>query len=170
MHIIAEGIMIMSIGKFTQKLEDNFWNTPNPDDDNFSTVIDYLNQAKNFRMFSSGLTTLISQCGYDGDQTDINKKTKFLLDKFSAINYRITRSTIVSWFNDSHRPDPVEESRDKMFALCFALQCSLKQVYWLFRNVYFDRQLNCRNKNEVVYYYCFKNNYDYMYSMNLIKK
>ena len=118
----------------------------------------FLRDKKNFRPFDEGLTELLQKADFRGDLSNVCEKTSFLMEKLSAINSKITRKTVLSWFKGERRPKIEPASRPKMYEICFALNLNLEQVQWFFNHVYYDRMFNCHIISEVVYYYSFMKN------------
>lgn len=118
----------------------------------------FLRDKKNFRPFDEGLTEILQKVNFRGDLSNAYEKTAFLMEKLSAINSKITRKTVLSWFNGERRPKIEPSSRPKMYEICFALNLNLEQVQWFFHHVYYDRMFNYHVISEVVYYYAFMKN------------
>ena len=156
----------MSDYNFTKQTEDDFWNI-HYDENDYSGPLNYINAAEHFRSFSVGLTDLICKKGYTKDINDLNLKTDFVYEKYTALD-KISKSTIKDWFLDSRRPDVVSSSREKMFILCFALGLSFEETCDFFYNVYFDRTFNCKDIKEAVYYYCMRRCLDFFHAKKLI--
>lgn len=130
------------------------------------------------RTFSEGLTLLLYRSPEKRKDKrkfeDLNAKRKFIHDKLEKIDPPDEASkdekTIFNWLKGTTEPDANEKTRDRIYRLCFALSVSTEDVEWFFNNVYFQRSFNCRRIEEAVYYYCFKNNYDYKHARGLIKE
>lgn len=152
---------------FTKYSNDSIWSIDS-DAPDLSHAVEYLNNPDNFRSFSSGLTDLICQYGYDGDPGDAEAKTCFLLARLASIEVSVTKSTLSSWFTDKRRPALAANSRTLLFQICFALSATLHDITWFFSHVYFDRVLNCHTIPEAVYYYCFSRKLPYRHALDLI--
>ncbi|MGN0466731.1 MAG: hypothetical protein ACI4F9_10345 [Lachnospiraceae bacterium] len=154
-------------GNFAFYNKENIGNI-DAENDNYTNILEYLNNPANFCSFSKGLTKLIQQYGYQGLEDDIDAKTNYILLKLSEINVSIAKSTIRDWFNDKRRPAFASNSRTIMFQICFSLQTSFSDLKQFFHHVYFDRNFNCHTIEEAVYYYCFKHEFPYAHALKLI--
>lgn len=122
------------------------------------------------RSFSDGLNGLLLRTGFDGDINNTKEKNKYFyanLHKIGKENNDSTKHTFRNWINGKEIPG--QDSREAIFELCFALSASLETVQWFFNHVYFYRAFNCHDIKEAIYYYCFKNNYDYFFAQSLIQ-
>ncbi len=168
-------------GDFTKFSDDSIWDSRLSDKDPAS-ALEFLNNPENLRFFSTGLTELIQKYGYQGEPDDIDARTSFLYDKLSAIGVKISKNTIKSWFGErqpyvdrngctkiyERRPYFSNNSRSKMFQICFALSATFSDTKWFFHHVYFDRNFNCHCIEEAVYYYCILNRLPYARAQELI--
>lgn len=158
----------MSIS-YTKSINDSIW-TVNCESDNMEEAVKFLNNPDNFRTFSKGLTELMQKCGYTGSEENIKEKTDFLYNRLVSIGVSVAKSTVKDWFTDKRYPAAASNSRMLMYQICFALSASYEDMLWFFHHVYFERFLNCHTINEVVYYYCFSNHYDYSHAVRLIQE
>ena len=145
-----------SYTNFNEQSIKNFGLTSDSD-----AAADFVRDKKNFRPFDEGLTELLQKVSFSGDISNVHEKTDFLMEKLSAINSKINRKTILSWFSGERRPKIEPVSRPKMYEICFALNLNLDQVTWFFHHVYYDRTFNYHIISEVVYYYAFLKNFSY---------
>ena len=122
------------------------------------------------RTFSDGLSLLLKYSSYDGDLNNLEEKRAFIRAKLKSIGSSKDEKTIFNWLKGATEPDANEKTRDRIYRLCFALSVSTDVVNWFFNHVYFQRSFNCRRLEEAVYYYCFKNNYDYEHAQQLISE
>ena len=122
------------------------------------------------RTFSDGLSLLLKYSSYDGDLNNLEEKRAFIRAKLKSIGISKDEKTIFNWLKGATEPDANEKTRDRIYRLCFALSVSTDVVNWFFNHVYFQRSFNCRRLEEAVYYYCFKNNYDYEHAQQLISE
>lgn len=139
-------------------------------DEDISTddLINYMSNA--FRSFSDALNVfLINYTDYSGDLSSINERTKYIYAKYQSIGYSINHANIKNWLSGK-TPAYTEESKDKMYALCFALDFSLDDTKEFFQKVYFERCFDCHNISESVYYYCIKNHLSYKQAVDIISK
>ncbi len=132
-------------------------------------AIEFLNDNANFRPFSLGLTTLIQKYGYTSDVNDISSKSTFLYNKLKQSGVTVNKETVVSWFDGSHRPKLVANSRKLMYQICFSISASLDDTVWFFNHVYYDKCFNFHMFQEVVYYYGLSHGYDYKTTESLLK-
>ena len=128
-------------GDFTKFSDDSIWDSRLSDKDPAS-ALEFLNNPENLRFFSTGLTELIQKYGYQGEPDDIDARTSFLYDKLSAIGVKISKNTIKSWFGErqpyvdrngctkiyERRPYFSNNSRSKMFQICFALSATFSDT------------------------------------------
>lgn len=126
----------------------------------------YLLESPHFKSFDTGLTELMVKKGYAGDTTDATAKYKFLYTRCKERNISLTHAVIKSWFNDT-RPISSTKSRENVYKLCFALDCTLDEVTEFFFHVYFECPFNFRLCKETVYYFCFLHSLDYNTALNL---
>ena len=157
-------------GDFTKTMNSSINKFILDDDYDTSKPVDFLNAADNFKTFSEGLTEFISNHGYSDSLTDVDKKASFLFNKLSEQAIKISKSTIKDWFLSVRRPNTDIRSRENMYKICFSLNLSENETAKFFNNVYFDRYFNFRNINELIYYFCLKNNKSYNNALNLIEK
>lgn len=157
-------------GDFTKTMNSSINKFTLDDDYDTSKPVDFLNAADNFKTFSEGLTEFISNHGYSDSLTDVDKKASFLFNKLSEQDIKISKSTIKDWFLSVRRPNTDIRSRENMYKICFSLNLSENETAKFFNNVYFDRYFNFRNINELIYYFCLKNNKSYNNALNLIEK
>lgn len=152
---------------FTLSISDSIWQFH---DDDYADALQYLNNPKNFRSFSSGLTELLCRCSYTGSLDSVEERTTFLCTKLKDIGVKISKQTVKDWFLDKRRPTVSSTSRTIMYQVCFSLLSSLEDVKWFFHHVYFDRSFNCHLITEAVYYYCFLNGHSFTHANALLEK
>lgn len=128
----------------------------------------YLLESPDFKSFSIGLTELIVKKGYEGDISDVKSKYKFLRKKCSGSGIQLTTNA-KEWFSDA-RPASTATSREYVYRLCFALECTLEETIEFFYKVYFECPFNFRIWKEALYYFCFKNNIKYSEAILLCEK
>lgn len=154
---------------YTSKMEDSLYNTWGDydlGDDDFSSIIEFLNNTDRFRSFNDGLNTIIAlKIPKDSNET----AQTYLLRKCKEKDLNLNRNTVNNWFS-GNRPKKGTQSREHMFILAFALSLSLDETANLFHKVYLDRAFNLRSISEFVYFYCLKNGYTYQHAQGLINK
>ena len=120
----------------------------------------YLIESPDFKSFDTGLTELMVRKGYSGDMSDVKAKYKFLHECCKKHNISLTPSVVKSWFQDT-RPISAAKSRENVYKLCFALDCTLDEVIDFFFHVYFECPFNFRVWQETIYYFCFQHGLDH---------
>ena len=135
------------------------------------TCDDLLNYISNtFRPFSDALDSFLKKyTDYAGNYDDIETKKKYIVDKYKEINYPVNPAVIKRWFTTAP-PSYTPDSKEKMYALCFALGFDELKTREFFQKAYFERCFDCHNIDELVYYYCFRNNKKYQEAIQLINK
>lgn len=123
-----------------------------------------------FRDFHVGLDYFLKEyVGFEmDDSTDIKSKVDFIASRCKAISYTIDKQVIKGWY--STHPSNNVDSRQKMYALCFAFNFDVDRTKEFFRKVYFERCFDCHDMTEAVYYYCLKHGLPYTHAMDLIKQ
>lgn len=129
----------------------------------------FLLESPDFKDFATGFTELLFSKGYSGDKDDNKAKYKFFHNKCKENNIELTPSVVKSWFEDT-RPVSSAKSRENVYKLCFALNCTLEETTVFFTRVYFECPFNFRSWQEAVYYYCFKNSLGYCRACELQKQ
>lgn len=118
-------------------------------------IVEFLNSEGVFRTFGEGLTTMIQK---KYPSVSSQKVIDFIVasSKKNAVDLKeiASKNTLKNWFNEGLRPKKGEDSREKIFALAFALQFTVEETAELFHKVYLDRAFDFRSENEIVYYYC----------------
>lgn len=131
-------------------------------------LLKYMSEA--FRSFSDAINVfLIKNTDYSGDISSVKERTDYLYSKYNSIGYMINPANIKNWLSGK-APAYTSESREKMYALCFALNFDLDTTKEFFQKVYFDRCFDCHNIQEAIYYYCMKNSLSYSNAKNLIEQ
>lgn len=121
------------------------------------------------RTFSEGLILLVKHSS-DSELNNLDEMEEFVKLKLKSIGISKDK-TISNWLTGAvNHPEANNATRDRIYRLCFALSVSIEDVNWFFNHVYFQKSFNCRRIEEAVYYYCFKNNYDYKYAQQLISE
>ena len=162
-------------GEFTNQKIDEFWNMYYDDNDDYEDIIDYLNEAKNFRTFDAGLTEFIKKHGYvekEGlsDEVCLKQRVNFLKQKLKEKNIHFVDVTLKNHFEGQIRPEVIESNRKNIFKLCFAMDLDVDETTAFFNKIYFDRTFNVKNIDELVYYFCIKNKKSFNYAEELIEK
>lgn len=134
------------------------------EDENLSG--NYLLESPDFKSFNTGLTELMQQKGYTGNPEDADAKYHFLQESCKKNHISLTRSVVKSWFQDT-RPISSRSSRENVYKLCFALNCTLEEVIDFFFHVYFECPFNFRVWQEAVYYFCFLHGLGYDVALSL---
>lgn len=135
-----------------------------PEDENYAQEL--LEVAKSFRTFDAALDAFIVQNGYSGALTDTDAKVQFIKERFDEAGIPVKSRTLRDWF-DKHTQ---AEKRDIAIPFCFAFQLTLEETQDFFRRVYLQRNLDCHNINEAIYYYCIRHRLSYSEAQALIEK
>lgn len=128
------------------------------DENRESDIVDFLNSEGAFRTFGEGLATMIQQ-KYPGVPSQEIIDFIVASSKKNAVDLKeiASKNTLKNWFNEGLRPKKGEDSREKIFALAFALQFTVEETAELFHKVYLDRAFDFRSENEIIYYFCLSN-------------
>lgn len=176
-------------GDFTKQAEEFFINNI---DELYSTenAIEYLNDKRNTMNFSFELRRFI--CKKFGEKTKDNKYICLLknekeekkiildsydLDKFSLKEYEdlilfygkknnvhISRADGRRWVKDE-----VSCKRHKLFQISFALEMTIEETNMFLTKILCEQGYNFRNEEEIIYYFCRKNNISYNRATELIE-
>ncbi len=176
-------------GDFTKQAEEFFINNI---DELYSTenAIEYLNDKRNTMNFSFELRRFI--CKKFGEKTKDNKYICLLknekeekkiildsydLDKFSLKEYEdlilfygkknnvhISRADGRRWVKDE-----VSCKRHKLFQISFALEMTIEETNMFLTKILCEQGYNFRNEEEIIYYFCRKNNISYDRTTELIE-
>lgn len=176
-------------GDFTKQAEEFFINNI---DELYSTenAIEYLNDKRNTMNFSFELRRFI--CKKFGKKTKDNKYICLLknekeerkiildsydLDKFSLKEYEdlilfygkknnvhISRADGRRWVKDE-----VSCKRHKLFQISFALEMTIEETNMFLTKILCEQGYNFRNEEEIIYYFCRKNNISYDRATELIE-
>ena len=148
---------------YTSGLESDFWSMPDKLDecDDYSIAIDFLNSRDSFQPFGARLAAFITyklSLPASDSKTIIDALTEQCARKGIAVSEIGSYNTLHNWFDIGKRPKKSVASRRSMFALAFALGLSVDETKDLFHKIFLDRAFNYRDKKEVVFYFCIKNN------------
>ena len=122
-----------------------------------------------FHSFSDGLTECLVKHGYTGAIDLIDDRISYLKEKYAEKSIPVNAANLKRWLTDK-RPISNSTSRELVFQFCFAMSMSLDEVIEFFLKVYFECPFNFRVVDEVVYYFCFSNGYDYATASDLKQK
>jgi len=137
--------------------------------DNLYDAIDFLKKPESFRSFDSGLIELMHRKGYS-KELNCYELADILYAKLQAIGSSITRATVDSWFQGTHRPKVESGYRRQIYEICFAMELNYTETMWFFQHVYYDRAFNCHTIDESIYCYAFLNKLSYAEANELIAK
>ena len=169
------------MGRYTDYMENTVFDYGMAEEINREDVKDFLNKIESFRSFGDGLKYIMKERYPDKEKEIENAPDKFLIQCCETNNVPIkvigARNTISGkngWFNKvggvkEGGPKGGDSNREKIFAIAFGLNLDFDLTQKLFQKVYLDRVFNIRNKNEMVYYYCIKNNRSWNNAKELIK-
>ncbi len=131
-------------------------------------LINYM--AKAFRSFSDAINYFLSKyTDFSGNLSSIDDRTDYIYSKYSEIGYSINPANIKNWLSGK-APAYTSNSKEKIYALCFALNFDIITTREFFQKVYFDRCFDCHNITEAIYYYCLKNNLPYSHTVELLSQ
>lgn len=132
---------------------------------------DYVKQlieiTRSFRSFDASLDWFLRERGYTGELSDIEEKVRYIEGKFKEAGIPRPRS-IRDWYVRHSRPDG--NRRTVQMQLCFAFQLSLEEARDFFRRVCLERDFDCHNLNELVYYFALKNGLSYLEAREIIRQ
>lgn len=157
---------------YTEQMESQLfsqWDKFDTGEEDYTAIVDFLNDATSFQSFGDGLLSFMSKRGIE---LTAETAIKYIDDACSKA--RIDKSeigstnTLKSWFKGGPRPKKGKDSRHAMFALAFALDLSPAETSELFHKVYLDRAFNYRDETELIYYYCLANKKTWQDAQNLI--
>lgn len=179
----------MKQGDFTKQAEEIFINNIDELYDG-ENAIKYLNDKRNTMNFSFELRRFI--CKKFGIKTKNNKYTCILknqqedkeitLDSYDSENISfkeyedlilfygkknnvgISRSDARRWVKDE-----VNCKRHKLFQISFALEMSIEETNMFLTKILCEQEYNFRNEEEIIYYFCRKNNLSYAKAESLIE-
>lgn len=176
-------------GDFTKQAEEFFINNI---DELYSTenAIEYLNDKRNTMNFSFELRRFI--CKKFGEKTKDNKyicllknekeDKKIILDSYDLDNFslkeyedlilfygkknnvHISRADARRWVKDE-----VSCKRHKLFQISFALEMTIEETNMFLTKILCEQGYNFRNEEEIIYYFCRKNNISYDRATELIE-
>ena len=116
-----------------------------------------------FRKLPERLDEFIRIHGYDDDMTDENEKADFLKKRFKS-HHLPSQRDVDLWFTGKRF------GRNAAFFICFAFDLTIEETDDFFKRVYQERSFDCRDKDEMVYFYCICNGYGYEKADGLIKQ
>lgn len=176
-------------GDFTKQAEEFFINNI---DELYSTenAIEYLNDKRNTMNFSFELRRFI--CKKFGEKTKDNKyicilknekeEKKIILDSFDLDNFSLNEYEDLILFygkkNNVHISradarrwvkDEVSCKRHKLFQISFALEMTIEETNMFLTKILCEQGYNFRNEEEIIYYFCRKNNISYNRATELIE-
>lgn len=114
--------------------------------------------TRSFRPFDASLDHFLVEHGYSGDIADIEDKVDFIEAKFKDAGIPKPRN-VRDWYRRHTRPD--SNRRIAQVQICFAFDLSLEEAKEFFRRVCLERDFDCHNLNELVYYFALKNGFSY---------
>ena len=140
------------------------------DDQNTIEAIEAMADNYHWRSFSEGLKEMMEKCGYTGSD-EPGARIDFILERLSEINVNITPATVKDWVSGKRTPDPANEnSREKMYQLCFALHADEIKTVWFFEHVFFSKCFDYHRPNELVYKFCISHGMDYSVALSMINR
>ncbi|MDO4650664.1 MAG: hypothetical protein Q4B26_18670 [Eubacteriales bacterium] len=123
--------------------------------------------TRSFRPFDASLDAFLLERGYAGDITDIEDKADFIEAKFKDAGIPKPRN-VRDWYRRHTRPDGTR--RVLQIQLCFAFDLSLEEAKDFFRRVCLERDFDCHDLNELVYYFALKNGIGYPEARGIIAR
>ena len=135
-----------------------------PEDENYAQEL--LEVAKSFRTFDAALDEFLVQKGYSGDLADTEAKVKLIVEKFDEAGISVESRILRGWFKNHTQA----EKRDVAIQFCFAFRLTLEETRDFFRRVYLQRNLDCHNIHEAIYYYCLRHQLTYSEAQALIER
>lgn len=151
------------MGEYTSCLSTKGYDI-SPEDENYKQEL--LDVVKSFRTFDAALDEFIVQKGYSGDIAEVDAKVKFIKEEFDKAGIPIETRILRGWFQKHTQAD----KREIAIKFCFAFQLTLEETQDFFRRVYLQRDLDCHNIQEAIYYYCICHHLTYSEAQALIAK
>ena len=151
------------MGEYTSCLSTKGYDI-SPEDENYKQEL--LDVVKSFRTFDAALDEFIVQKGYSGDIAEVDAKVKFIKEEFDKAGIPIETRILRGWFQKHTQVD----KREIAIKFCFAFQLTLEETQDFFRRVYLQRDLDCHNIQEAIYYYCICHHLTYSEAQALIAK
>lgn len=151
------------MGEYTSCLSTKGYDI-SPEDENYKQEL--LDVVKSFRTFDAALDEFIVQKGYSGDIADVDAKVKFIKEKFDKAGIPIEMRILRGWFQKHTQAG----KREIAIKFCFAFQLTLEETQDFFQRVYLQRNLDCHNIQEAIYYYCICRHLSYSEAQALIAK
>lgn len=150
---------------YTEYMESKIYDLTSDYDENadkdINTMITFMKENQ-FMLFGERLKRFIRTLSAD-ETIDCEK---YLKEHAQMNSVKIFDDrTIERWLNLKNTP-----KREKAFLIVFALGLSLEDTINFFEKVYFDRAFDVKNTDEMVYYYCIKNNKKYDKALELIAR
>ena len=144
------------------------------DIDDIEAVIGLINEISEKNVFLEGIKRIIVAKGYEGDTEDAASmrnylQSLFIKNKVVDENDRpiVNRVTLGNWLEGSVPGDDVT-NRPNVFALCFALELTLRETMEFFVKSYLNIPFNYGGVREGGYYYCFNEGFGYSKARELI--
>lgn len=161
------------MGFYTQHCEDEmflnyrfFDDVPN---DDYVMLIEKVNSPDMFRTFGDGIVAFLQEINHEITLNTAKAYIKLLCDKTGVPVKKIASDgTFDNWFKKGICPKKGEDSRERIFALAFAMQLTSEKTAELFHRVYLDRAFDFRNYKEMIYYYCLENGESWNDAVRLI--
>lgn len=145
---------------YTDQMEEKIFQWDEFDDYNedYTSLIDTLNSEDTFRTFGDGLLLFMQINNPDlTADTAVKILEKLCSEQGVPVKDIASTNRLKSWFKGGSRPKKGEDSRKSMFALAFALELTPDKTAEMFHKVYLDRAFDCRNADEIIYYFCLNN-------------
>lgn len=120
-----------------------------------------LKDTESYHYFGDSLRTFLKQWGYSGSIESVSEMRDYIILAFNKIEKDIVSSkTIERWLKNESRPN--NHSRETIFKLMFAMNSTLEQMISFFLKAYYEQPFNFKNSNECIYYWCLKNNKNWL--------
>ena len=147
-------------------------------------ALEYWNDPKNFASFSDTLIEAAIAVGYSGDREDRSAVCRYIMDCGAKRGIDISpwKRSLQNWLRrkedikaDGGRkrfgePDRDEQTRDRIYQICFALDMKPDQVKDFFRRGYWERVVNYKSESECVYWYCLQRGLSYERAVTILKR
>lgn len=147
--------------------------------DDVEAIISFLNELANVNMFFKGVQKYIVSKGYSRVELEAKELIKVVIELFQKNNVveekegkkttYVSRNTISNWLTKNPPIDSLQ-SRDNVFALCFALELDIYETIEFFLKYYQAIPFDLRRIEECVYYYALRNDLKFQETLILIKE
>lgn len=99
----------------------------------------------------------------------LRKRYKNLYQKYDLGDPEGILRTVRNWLDDKTEISTAPDNREKLFIFCMVLEMDLKTTAEFFLKYFLTLPFNFKNIEDIVFYYCLKNNKDIKWALSTIK-